>query len=199
MARPKEFDPDVALDAAIEVFRHKGYEATSVQDLVEAMEIHRASLYDTFGDKHDLYLAALDRYDRTKIAEYTAILAAPGSKIAAIRRQFENIVDSAIASGGITFGCLTTNSTMERAALDPKIAERAVRNFQQMEGLYLSTLQQARELGEIAGSDRELRAIARFLVSTAKGLRVSAKADCSRETFNDILCVAFSVLENRRQ
>ena len=62
MARRKEFDRDEALHKAMEVFWSRGYEATSVGDLVEHMGINRQSLYDTFGDKHSLYLAALDRY-----------------------------------------------------------------------------------------------------------------------------------------
>ncbi len=62
MPRVKEFDPDQALDRAMELFWRKGYEATSVQDLVEHMGINRFSLYDTFGSKHELFMAALDRY-----------------------------------------------------------------------------------------------------------------------------------------
>lgn len=197
MARSKEFDPDAALDAAIEVFRYRGYDGTSIQDLVDAMKIHRASLYDTFGDKHDLYLAALDRYDRIKYTEVKAILEAPGSKIAAFQRLFASIVESAVAANGITFGCFMTNSTMERAALDPKIAARATRNFRQLEDLYHSALCEAVDSGEIVGSAQEIRSLARFLVSTGKGLRVSSKADCSRETLTDIVSVALSLLNNR--
>ena len=61
MARPKEFDVDDALQQALELFWRKGYEATSVQDLVAAMGIQKASLYGTFGDKHSLYMKALQR------------------------------------------------------------------------------------------------------------------------------------------
>ena len=62
MARHKEFDPDVALDRALELFWERGYEATSMADLVDHLGIGRASLYATFGSKHELYLKALDRY-----------------------------------------------------------------------------------------------------------------------------------------
>src|SRR5262249_38606558 len=62
MARPKEFDRDAVLDRAVELFWAKGYEATSLGDLVESLGVGKQSLYDTFGDKHALYLAALDRY-----------------------------------------------------------------------------------------------------------------------------------------
>ena len=62
MARTKEFDRDAALDRAMHVFWKKGYEATSLPDLLQAMGIARQSLYDTFGEKHALFMAALERY-----------------------------------------------------------------------------------------------------------------------------------------
>jgi len=195
VARPKEFEPEVALDAAIEVFRRQGYEATSVQDLVDAMGIHRGSLYDTFGDKHDLYLAALDRYDQRKYEEVCALLGMPGSKIAAFHRLFANIIDQTVAYNGNTFGCLITNSSVERAPLDPSSAERAARNFTRTEALYIETLTEARTEGEITATNEEIRALARFLISSVKGLRVTAKAECRRETLEDIARVALSALD----
>jgi TetR/AcrR family transcriptional repressor of nem operon len=195
VARPKEFEPEVALDAAIELFRRQGYEATSVQDLVDAMGIHRGSLYDTFGDKHDLYLAALDRYDQRKYEETCALLRPPGSKVAAFHRLFANIIDQTVAYNGNTFGCLITNSSVERAPIDPSSAERAARNFTRTDALYMETLTEARAEGEIMATDEELRALARFLISSVKGLRVTAKAECRRETLEDIARVALSVLD----
>ena len=64
MARSKEFEETVVLDKAMRLFWEQGYEKTSMTDLVEHMGIHRRSLYDTFGDKHSLFLKAMDRYDR---------------------------------------------------------------------------------------------------------------------------------------
>jgi TetR/AcrR family transcriptional repressor of nem operon len=88
MARPKEFDPDQALDRAVELFWRKGYEATSIQDLVEALGINRSSLYGTFGDKHALYLAAIDRYCEDVVAPRVAELDQAASPRAAIRQLF---------------------------------------------------------------------------------------------------------------
>ena len=62
MSRPKEFNPDDAIEKAMQVFWHKGYEATSMEDLLSAMDLNRGSLYDTFGDKRQLFLKVMDRY-----------------------------------------------------------------------------------------------------------------------------------------
>jgi AcrR family transcriptional regulator len=89
MARPKTFDPSVALEQAMEVFWLKGYEATSMQDLVVAMGINRASLYATFEDKRQLFLAAIAHYDDTVVRPAIAPLEAPGAAKAEIVQHFQ--------------------------------------------------------------------------------------------------------------
>ena len=79
MARPKEFERDVVLDRAMQVFWSSGYEATSIQHLVDRMGIQRGSLYATFGDKRALFFAAIDHYDRVVTAKLLAVLEEPGS------------------------------------------------------------------------------------------------------------------------
>ncbi len=88
MARPREFERDVVLDRAMQVFWSRGYEATSIQHLVDRMGIQRGSLYDTFGDKRALFFAAINRYDRVVTAKLVAVLEEPGSGKDAIRRLF---------------------------------------------------------------------------------------------------------------
>src|SRR2546430_17047781 len=86
MARPKEFNPETALDKAIELFWRKGYEATSIEDLVASMDINRGSLYETFGDKQKLFLACMDRYCNGMAAIRLSLLNQPRPALAAIRR-----------------------------------------------------------------------------------------------------------------
>src|SRR6266852_1410049 len=99
MARPKEFDRDQALQKAMEVFWSRGYEAASIQDLVKHMGINRQSLYDTFGDKHALYLQALDRYREVEGRKLLELLERPGSVKKSLRQLFEGVVEGALCDG----------------------------------------------------------------------------------------------------
>lgn len=196
MARPREFDRDTVLDTAIEVFTRQGYEATSIQDLVEQMGIHRASLYDTFGDKHSLYIAALDRYDARNFAEKSALLGSHPCKREAYRLFYTSIIDELMSTRGVSFGCLITNSSVERASFDPESADRAATNWARFTELHFQTLCQARANGEIGPkTDEELHGLSHFLAATAKGLRVTAKSNLRRETLEDIARIALSVLD----
>src|SRR5882762_5197437 len=96
MARHKEFDRDEALHKAMEVFWSRGYKATSIQDLVKHMGINRQSLYDTFGDKHALYLLALDRYREIEVRKLFDLLERPGSVKKNLRQLFAAVVEGAL-------------------------------------------------------------------------------------------------------
>src|ERR1051326_3516607 len=99
MARHKEFDREEALQKAMEVFWERGYEATSIQDLVEQMGINRQSLYDTFGDKHALYLAALDHYREVEGGKMFKLLERQGSVKKTLRKLFGGVVECSVGGG----------------------------------------------------------------------------------------------------
>jgi len=191
MGRPRQFDREEALNAATRVFIEFGYEATSIQHLVDAMGINRASLYDTYGDKETLFLEVLDRYDDWAYAELHACLEAQESKVEGLRSWFYRVVEQ--GSNRRHPGCLMVNSTVERALRDEDCAARAARNFRRSEEAYYGALVEAQRLGEIS-EDRNLRALARFLAGTIRGIRVSAKATGDYQTLKDIADIALSNL-----
>src|SRR5207237_6339181 len=96
MARQKEFDRDEVLHKAMEVFWARGYEGSSIQDLVKHMGINRQSIYDTFGDKHTLFLEALDLYRDIQSRKVFEVLERPGSMKKNLRRLFEETVAGAL-------------------------------------------------------------------------------------------------------
>src|SRR5881398_4152423 len=105
MARQKEFDPEEVLHRAMEVFSACGYEGTSIQGLVKHMGINRQSIYDTFGDKHSLFLQALDRYREIQSRKVFEVLERPGSIKKNLQRLFEETVARALLPEGRR-GCL---------------------------------------------------------------------------------------------
>jgi TetR/AcrR family transcriptional repressor of nem operon len=193
MARHKEFDRDEALQKAMEVFWARGYEATSVRDLVGHTGVNRQSLYDTFGDKHALYLAALDRYREVEGGKMFELLAGQGSVKKALRRLFEGVVEAA-SGGGERRGCFMGNATSELAGRCPKTADKACGQLAAAEEALYRALLRGRRAGEIK-TGRDLRAVARFLYSSMQGLQVMAKATRDRKLLGDVVRVTLSVLD----
>ncbi|HYB73896.1 MAG TPA: TetR/AcrR family transcriptional regulator [Candidatus Sulfotelmatobacter sp.] len=193
MPRHKEFDTDAALDRAMETFWAKGYEATSVQDLVERMGIHRGSLYGTFGDKHRLFLAALKRYDRSVARCLLDILERQGSGKQAIRDFFRAKIGYALAADRPA-GCLVTNSAVECAAHDRQAAARVAASLARMERAFYKALLRARQGREIAPG-RNLRALASYLTMCAQGLTVVGKVRPRRAALRQIVTVALAALD----
>ena len=196
VARQKEFDREAALECAMEVFWTKGYATTSIEDLVARMGIQRGSLYGTFGDKRALFLAALDHYQRVVVRELFDALEAPGSGVGAIRRFFRLRVDRSLDRSR-PHGCLVTNSAVELSRRDRGAAARVGGALAKIEAAFLRALERARAAGEVAPT-RDLRALARFLTSSAQGLSVMAKTCPDRAVLEDIVEVVLAVLGGPR-
>ena len=179
MPRHKEFNPDQALDSAMETFWEQGYEATSVQDLVDRMGINRFSLYETFGSKHDLFLKALERYGEQMGSSVLADLVGSGEGIASIRAYFTYLVDH-LASPAGRKACLMVNSMAELAGEDRAVRSRCMLNVKNLESALQVAVERAQSLGEI-DRDRDARALAEYLATNAFGLNVLAKADRRRD------------------
>ncbi|MFP2930527.1 TetR/AcrR family transcriptional regulator [Pyxidicoccus sp. 3LG] len=192
MARTKEFDREEALDRAMQVFWDKGYEATSLSDLLEAMGIARQSLYDTFGDKHALFLEALARYETRRVETLQSCLETAPSVTRAFRDLFEQILDESEREK--RRGCMGVSATVELAPHDPELAKSIAARQRAIEALFFRALERARERGELAPS-KDTRALARFLLGAMQGLRVSATADPGSPALRDIARITLQALE----
>ncbi|MEV7035373.1 helix-turn-helix domain-containing protein [Streptomyces sp. NPDC093272] len=175
MARTKEFDPDAALRSALELFWRRGYEATSMADLVEHLGIGRASLYATFGSKHDLYLKALERYQEDRLPPLLRDLSRPGPALPAVRALIRQYAAESAADDLRLRGCLVTNTAAELAPHDPAAARSVERDWDRVEtGLHMA-LARAVAQDELP-ADRDPLALARTLLVLLQGLRVVGKA-----------------------
>jgi TetR/AcrR family transcriptional repressor of nem operon len=190
MGRPREFDPDEALDRAVQVFWTRGFERTSVEDLTESMGIQRGSLYATFGDKHQLFLRALDRYEERFYRDTLRYLE-EGSARDGIRRVFEQVVSDCACSGGAK-GCFITNTAVALAEDDPETASRVRSNLLRLERAFEAALTRA---GEETLGGREPRTLARFLTTSLQGLRVLSRCCVELDVLNDAVEVTLSVLK----
>lgn len=193
MARTKEFDPDEVLDEAMALFWCQGYEATSTADLVEHLGIARASLYATFGSKHELYLRALDRYrERTDQAVLEA-LSRPGNALPAVRSLVGNYAD-AVLGDPVRRGCLVVNAAVERMAFDDSVAYRIESSWTGIEVALHSALLRAWAQGELR-ADADPRALARFLLVFLQGIRVLGRGRPDRDRIQDAVRTALSLLD----
>jgi len=193
MARHKEFDRDEALHKAMEVFWSRGYEAASIQELVNQMGINRQSLYDTFGDKHALYLQALDRYRQMDFYKLSELLERAGPVKKNLRQLFEGVVEGALC-GRERRGCFMGNAMSELAGRCKATAARACSNMAAMEDGFYRALLRGKKDGELKGV-RDPRAVARFLYSSVQGLSLMAKAIQDRRKLEDVVKVTLSVLD----
>lgn len=193
MARSKAFDPEAALQAALELFWERGYEATSVSDLVERLRIGRQSLYATFGTKHDLYLAALERYLRTRDPDPIELLSRPGPALPAVRALVRSYVREA-ACDGRRRGCLMVNAAMERLPGDTAVARVVASSWGALEEALNVALERAREQGELP-RDRDPRLLARFLLVVLQGIRVVGKGDPDPQKVRDAAEQALALLD----
>lgn len=193
MARTKEFDPDAALQAALELFWERGYEATSMADLVERLGVARASIYATFGGKNELYIKALDRYLRLRDVLVVEVLSQPGPVLPAVRSLVGSYVAETLGDERRR-GCLVVNAAVEVMARDPRAARRVESSWDTLETALASALTRAVAQGELAG-DRDPRALARFLLVVLQGMRVLGRApDPDPARVRDAAAQALAVL-----
>jgi TetR/AcrR family transcriptional repressor of nem operon len=172
MARPRTFDEDTALEAAMGRFWQHGYAATSVRDLGEAMGLSAPSLYNAFGDKHALFTRCLDRYLDSRLRERIRRLEA----MRAPRRAIETFLDDIVArSLSDPRGCLLINSAIEVAPHDKEIGAVVVARLAEVEGFFLRCVRAGQADGTIGRAHRPAD-LARLFLTTVMGLRVLARA-----------------------
>ena len=193
MAGKKQFVPEEALSKAMESFWRQGYDSTSVQDLVQSMGINRGSLYDTFGDKHALFLASLDLYNQTILSALLARLEAPNAAKTAIVALIQDMVDDAIRDP-LQRGCLITNTAVELAAQDPDVSSRIQDGLRRVEASFYRALVRAKDMGDL-GYQGDLRQLAQFLTSSLQGLRVMAKVNPDPMVLQGVATVMLGTLD----
>jgi TetR/AcrR family transcriptional repressor of nem operon len=191
--RPREFETEEILDRAMLVFWERGYDATSMSDLTEALGLGRQSLYGAFGDKRELFLKCLERYMEQVLQKgIIDVLDAPGSPLGNVRRVLDTW--EAYAKGADFRGCLLGHSLTELGMRDPKIDEIMVKKLDRLTSAFARTLERAQNERELRKS-ADPKSMARSLVAFAQGAAVVCKVWRDPDTVHDTMIGAFAILE----
>lgn len=192
MARPQAFNTTEALHQAMDVFWHKGFEATSMADLLEATGLSKSSLYAAFGGKRELFMAAFDAYRNERLREMRRMLEHVPAR-EAIERFFCKIVFDA-GDGAPSRGCMSINQAVEMAPHDPEIRGRVLEDFALIE----KSLVQALERGQAEGSIQNVgnvQHLARLLVLAFPGLQIMVRAGSDRAQLDAAMNSLLSILD----
>ncbi|MEM8743274.1 MAG: TetR/AcrR family transcriptional regulator [Pseudomonadota bacterium] len=174
MARPKEFNPDEALEKAMRAFWAHGYHDTSMRDLVKATGVNQYGLYSTFEDKHGLFLAALDRYRATVTPRISRELSESSSGVKAIRRAFDRILEITRQTEGHS-GCLMCITAVEVAPYDKQASSKVSGHLLHLRDAFQIAIERGQAEGEIS-ADKDARTLAEFLTNNVYCVAVMMRA-----------------------
>jgi len=191
--RTKDFNEDEVLRKAIDIFWEKGYNATSLHDLIDGLGIGRSSIYHAYGDKHNLFVKALALYQEEGTARIKDILENSSSLRIAIERLL-NVVPNHAFGSSRPKGCFKVNCEVEVAAHDDIVNKLVYDDDLIIEESLFKAFKKGQENGEIEATKDPL-ALARFFANTLTGMRVYAKFRPEPRFFQDIVKTALSVLD----
>ncbi|MCB4857998.1 MULTISPECIES: TetR/AcrR family transcriptional regulator [Sphingobium] len=188
--RPREFDPEEALSAALTVFWRRGYEGASMAELTEAMGITKPSLYACFGNKESLFRKALDLYERDKLCYIKSALDEPTAKGVAERLLRGSL---AIQTGTTDpHGCLGVISAVACATQAESIRDEVIARRASSDAALVARLERAREEGDFPDTI-EPKALATYLTAVVQGMAVHAGAGMSRELLEQLVETTLAV------
>jgi AcrR family transcriptional regulator len=187
MARPKEFDQEKALRRAIHLFSQQGFAATSTDELMRVMGVGRQSMYDTFGDKRELFLKALEMYVTERVHSINVELEKPVPALSAVQNALTTFAERNDLSSAE--GCMGLNAISEFGQRDPDVTQIVRKAARSQRQVLMRVLTRAKKQGELS-RDADLDTMADFFESTLAGIRMAAKAGKSRQALRNIATFA---------
>lgn len=193
VARLKSFDEERAIDSAVDCFWARGYEATSVRDLAEAMGIGGASLYNAYGDKRELFIRALERYANRSMRERIERIEARYEPKQAIAAFLAEIIDRSVRDPDCK-GCMLVNSALDVAPHDAEIGKLVGRYLGEIRAFFKRSLEAARRAGQVPRRlDAEV--VSGHLLGVLLGIRVLARTGAKRKLLEVVARPALDLLE----
>ena len=193
VGRPREFDENQVLDAAMHAFWAKGYESTSLADLVSATGLLKGSLYQAFGDKHSLFLQTLNRYLESMRRQKNEMLAQAATPLEGLQSVLHGIIDTSDGDSACPKGCMAINSLVELAPHDEKVQRIMGDHVQRMRGSMTKTITQAQSAGQIS-SQRSPELLTSLLMTFMAGLAATMKGPVSEAEAHQLLDAQLEML-----
>jgi TetR/AcrR family transcriptional regulator, copper-responsive repressor len=191
--RPRQYDPDQALNEAAESFWRNGYAGTSLDELVTATGMNRPSLYAAFGDKRDLYLKTLERYREEARAVGRQIVADDPPLRVLLTRFYDAALDIYRAGDEDPRGCYTISTAAMQAAVDPVVRAHLAESISGMDAFLSARIVKARERGEI-GPGADPAALAQLGTATLHTIAVRSRAGFSRKQLKALAATAIDLI-----
>lgn len=191
MGRSKEFDKAQVLHKAMLVFWEKGYEATSIPDLLKAMELSRSSLYETFVDKETLYIKAIHHYKAIRKKKRNLLVDTSSAKVG-IRQYFEEHITSAFDED-LPKGCLITNVTIGLDSPDEQLRKLVQESFEELEQSFYELLSKGQQSGEI-DPKKDVKVLSHLLLNLNHSINVVAKVKTDKKITFDMMNAVIEML-----
>lgn len=193
VGRPREFDPDQALEAAMHAFWAKGYEGTSLTDLMAATGLHKGSLYQAFGDKHSLFVQSLQRYLGEMASEMAEVAKNAESPTGALHALAHRAVEKINTDCGCPMGCMAINSLVEMAPHDPQVLDVLSSHMDHMSRTISSLVAQAQSDG--AMSDRlSPQTVTAMMTTFLAGIGAELKGNMTKEEAHRLIDIQLEAM-----
>ena len=192
MPKVKQFDKTKVLQVAAHIFKQKGYNGTSIDEILKASGLSRSSLYDSFGDKHSLYLQSLEEY---KTSENNSLKDIDSKKLNGLEKievVFSEVVNHLITNPNDN-GCLMVNAAAEMSKLCDKTSQVVCNNKEEAQELFSTWMQEAQKAGVIQLS-KPIKHYGQFLFNTLCGLKVMSQSGASKSELNNVVKVTLAAL-----
>ncbi|AJK86013.1 MULTISPECIES: TetR/AcrR family transcriptional regulator [Lysinibacillus] len=193
MARTREFDEEKVLEAAMQLFWEKGYEATSLSDLTSRMGIQRPSIYSTFGDKKELFEAALRRYTTSRAADIRARLQSHVSVKQSFATFFEEVIQAEYTKD-LSNGCFCINTMVELAPHDERFEILTREHQLYLAVIFQETIERGVQAGELE-ADTDAKSLAQALIVSLIGLTVMMKSQPQRSFVDNAIATTLTLLK----
>lgn len=192
MPRPREFNPDEALQSAIELFWEKGYHASSVDEVVKRSGVAKYGIYGTFGTKRELFLKVLEQFAQDRRHDIQRPIRKPGASLPEIRQFFKDVPRRA-TSNKYHRGCLITSTGLELGARDREIGQFVGRFFDEIGSVLRACLERAVDKGELAPAV-DVGSVSRYLATEFRTALMLAGSGQPRKDIEQHLDMALRVL-----